>query len=82
VETDLPRQKEHLDDLLLPGVAFPFVQRLLSLNDLSKADDEPLVEVIALSRNDPDTGLRVMRCIKHYGLSITRAIFMQGKSQR
>lgn len=33
-----------------------------------------------LSRNDPDTGLRVMRTIKHYNLDITRAIFMQGKA--
>ncbi len=33
-----------------------------------------------LSRNDPDTGLRVMRSIKQHGLDITRAVFMQGKS--
>jgi 5'-nucleotidase len=33
-----------------------------------------------LSRNDPDTGLRVMRSIANHGLGITRAIFMQGRS--
>jgi 5'-nucleotidase len=38
------------------------------------------VEVVLLSRNDPDTGSRVMKTIAHYGLGITRAIFMQGKS--
>src|SRR5699024_11981580 len=40
----------------------------------------PPVEVILLSRNDPDTGLRVMNSIQHYALPITRAVFMQGRS--
>ncbi len=71
-------QEEHLDDQLQPGIAFPFVRRLLSLNDLSPAD--PLVEVIVLSRNDPDTGLRVMQSIASHGLDITRAIFRQGRA--
>jgi len=61
------------------GVAFPFIRRLLSLNSLSEPE-EKLVEVIVMSRNDPDTGLRVMRSVEHYGLDITRAIFMEGKS--
>lgn len=72
-------QEDHLDQHLMPGVAFPFIQRLLSLNDLASGDD-PLVEVIVMSRNDPDTGLRVMRSIAHYELGITRAIFTQGRS--
>ena len=69
-------QREHLDDVLEPGVAFPFIRRLLNLNDLS--EDERLVEVAILSRNDPETGMRVMRSVQHHGLDITRAIFMQG----
>jgi 5'-nucleotidase len=72
-------QEENLDITLDPGVAFPFIRRLLSLNDLADPMD-PLVEVIVLSRNDPDTGLRVMRSIASHELTITRAIFMQGKS--
>lgn len=71
-------QEEHLDHRLGKGVAFPFIRRLLSLNDLSP--DDPLVEVIILSRNDPDTGLRVMRSIQSYELPISRAVFMQGRS--
>ncbi|MGQ4374787.1 5'-nucleotidase [Streptomyces sp. SAS_267] len=71
-------QEQHLDDTLDKGVAFPFIRRLLSLNGLSP--DDPLVEVIVLSRNDPDTGLRVMRSIQSHDLPITRAIFMQGRS--
>lgn len=72
-------QEENVDRTLRPGVAFAFVRRLLSLNDLSEPGD-PLVEVIILSRNDPDTGLRVMRSIQAHGLPISRAIFRQGRS--
>lgn len=73
-------QETNLDNPLPKGIAFPFIKRLLSLNDLSTNPTDPLVEVILLSRNDPDTGLRVMKTIEHYGLGMTRAIFMQGKS--
>lgn len=74
-------QSENIDVPLDKGVSFSFIKRLLSLNDLSKdPESDPLVEVVLLSRNDPDTGLRVMKSIKHHSLPITRAIFMQGKS--
>ncbi|WP_369388211.1 5'-nucleotidase [Streptomyces sp. CG1] len=72
-------QERHVDDTLRPGVAFAFIRRLLSLNDLGEPGD-PLVEVIILSRNDPDTGLRVMRSIQAHELPISRAVFMQGRS--
>ncbi|GAA2497568.1 5'-nucleotidase [Actinocorallia cavernae] len=72
-------QEENRDDTLRPGVAFAFIRRLLSLNDLGEPGD-PLVEVIILSRNDPDTGLRVMRSIQAHHLPISRAVFMQGRS--
>lgn len=68
-------QREHEDDVLAPGVAFAFIKRLLSFN-LSE-DDSP-VEVILLSRNDPDTGLRVFNSIEAHGLDITRAAFLNG----
>ena len=71
-------QRENLDEILEPGVAFPFIRRLLDLNDLS--EDERLVEVVILSRNDPETGMRVMRSVQRHGLDITRAIFMQGRA--
>lgn len=40
-------QDARLDDQFQPGVAFPFIQRLLGLNDLRP--DDPLIEVIVLS---------------------------------
>ncbi|OQS09960.1 5'-nucleotidase [Chromobacterium violaceum] len=71
-------QRENQDRILDRGVAFEFIKGLLSLNDVSDAN--PLVEVILLSKNDPDTGFRVFRSIEAYGLPITRAVFLQGKS--
>jgi 5'-nucleotidase len=74
-------QAENVKNPLNKGVAFSFVKRLLSLNDLSENPiEDPLVEVVLLSRNDPDTGLRVMKSIEHHDLQISRAIFMQGQS--
>jgi 5'-nucleotidase len=71
-------QIEHEDEVLAPGDAFPIVQKLLRLNE--RLGGEPRVEVILLSRNSADTGLRVFNSIQHYGLSITRAAFCSGIS--
>lgn len=72
-------QRKHENTPLEQGVAFPFIQRLLSLNDIFPKE-KPFVEVILLSRNDPNTGLRVMNTIEHYSLGIKRAIFLQGRT--
>lgn len=32
------------------------------------------------SRNDPDTGLRVFNSIEHYGLAISREVFVAGEN--
>jgi 5'-nucleotidase len=69
-------QREREDTPLTPGTAFPLVKRLLALND--GTDDGRLVEVILLSRNDADSGLRVFKSAKHHGLDIRRGAFMQG----
>ena len=73
-------QEAHIHNTLAPGVAFSFVKRLLSLNNLRADPDDPLVEVVLLSRNDPDTGMRVMKSIEAHHLGISRAIFMQGRA--
>ncbi|OCG21969.1 MULTISPECIES: 5'-nucleotidase [unclassified Gilliamella] len=73
-------QRDKENEPLKEGVAFPFIKRLLSLNVLSPSLNDPLVEVILLSRNDPDTGLRVMKSIEHHQLNMTRAVFLQGSS--
>jgi len=70
-------QVEHEEEILPPGVAFPLVRKLLAIND---ALPKPLVEVILLSRNSADTGLRVFNSIEHYRLNICRAAFTSGES--
>lgn len=69
-------QIDHESELLKPGVAFPFVQKLTTLNKIKQ--DEPLVEIILLSRNSADTGLRVFNSIQKHGLGISRAVFTSG----
>jgi len=71
-------QRAHEDDVLEPGIAFPLVRKLLALN-ANVAAETPQVEVILLSRNSADTGLRVFNSIAHYGLAITRATFTSGE---
>jgi len=61
---------------LLPGVAFSMVRKLLALNtDPSR----PRVEVVLVSRNSADTGLRVFNSIRHHKLDISRAAFTRGE---
>jgi 5'-nucleotidase len=70
-------QRLHEDDLLAPGIAFPLVRKLLALN-LGAPADAPRVEVILISRNSADTGLRIFNSIEHHGLAIRRAAFSNG----
>ena len=69
-------QLERLETPAKPGVAFSLVQKLLAFN----TSDAQRVEVVILSRNDPVSGLRVMRSAAHYGLPITRCSFTRGEA--
>lgn len=71
-------QRKHQDEPCGRGVAFPFVERLLGFNKMFPELDP--VEVVLLSHNDPDTGMRVFNSIEHYGLNISRAAFTTGDS--
>ncbi len=71
-------QIAHEEDVLEPGVAFSLVRKLLNLNEVF--DGRVKVEVVLLSRNSADTGLRVFNSIEHHGLDITRAAFTGGRS--
>ncbi|OUR86420.1 5'-nucleotidase [Methylophaga sp. 42_8_T64] len=71
-------QIEHEDVPLQPGTAYTLVRKLLALNERNEAN--PSVEIILLSRNSADTGLRVFNSIQHHKLDITRAVFTSGDS--
>ena len=75
-------QREREDDVLEPGIAFPLVRKLLALNRTTAEAahvEGKLVEVILLSRNSSDTGLRIFNSIQHHRLSISRATFTSGE---
>lgn len=78
VEAYCQYQIERESETLEPGVAFPLVQKLLALNKIQPQHER--VEVILLSRNSADTGLRVFNSIQKHKLSITRAAFTSGQS--
>lgn len=67
-------QEKNINNPFPKGVAFPFIRRFLGINKAFPKQSP--VEVVLLSRNSPETGLRVFRSIKHYGLDIVRAAFM------
>ncbi len=71
-------QEQQISTVLDKGVAFPFIRRFLSINK-HHPQSSP-VEVVLFSRNSPETGLRVMNSIAHYGLDISRACFLTGQS--
>lgn len=70
-------QRAHENESLRPGAAFPLVKALLGLNE--KLPDRRLVEVVVISRNSPDTGLRAFNAIEAHKLDITRAAFTGGE---
>ena len=69
-------QLERLEQPAKPGVAFSLVKKLLAFN----TPDTRRVEVVILSRNDPVSGLRVMRSAEHYKLAISRCTFTRGEA--
>ena len=69
-------QLARLEQPALPGVAFSLVKKLLAFNQPGDAR----VEVVILSRNDPVSGLRVMKSAAHYDLPIIRCTFTRGES--
>jgi len=71
-------QISNKNKILDKGLAFPFIRRFLNINAVYK--QEQPVEVVLLSRNSPETGIRIFNSIKKHNLNISRAVFTSGKS--
>ncbi|MGA8514816.1 MAG: 5'-nucleotidase [Burkholderiaceae bacterium] len=69
-------QLERVEQPAKPGVAFSLIKKLLAFN----TPEAQRVEVVILSRNDPVSGLRVMRSAEHYKLPIIRCTFTRGEA--
>ena len=66
--------------VLSDGTGMPLVKALLNLNKYQKEGEPPIVEVVVMSRNSPETGFRVLREIRNRGLKISRSAFTAGES--
>jgi 5'-nucleotidase len=71
---------EHEDDDLAPGTGLPLVRALLRLNAHTPEGASPITEVVVMSRNSPETGVRVLNNIRRHELAISRSAFTAGES--
>ena len=71
-------QVDHEDSPLEKGTAFHLIESLLKLNSPGK--EKNLIEVVIMSKNSPDIGLRILNSINYYNLPITRSAFTSGVS--
>jgi 5'-nucleotidase len=72
----LEKENEPLED----GTGMSLVRSLLNLNEhLKEGDNTPIVEVVVISRNSPETGFRVLKEIRRRDLPITRSAFIAGE---
>jgi len=67
-------------DALEPGTGFPLVKALMSLNQFQPDEDHPLTQIVVMSRNSPETGVRVFHNIRQQKLEIVRSAFTGGES--
>jgi len=68
------------DDSLADGTGMPLVKALLELNQYQPEGESPLVEVVVMSRNSPETGIRVLQNIRNQNIKISRHAFTGGES--
>jgi 5'-nucleotidase len=71
-------QIENSKKVLEPGVAMPFIRRFLNINKVY--NEEIPVEVVLLSKNSPETGIRILNAVRTHNLDISRGAFTSGKS--
>jgi 5'-nucleotidase len=80
VQSFIEYQRDHQDELIPKGMAFPLVKSLLELNKRFDGESGAAIKVVIISRNHPDCGVRIMRSLATYGLEIPQAAFTGGQS--
>ncbi|XP_074541186.1 cytosolic 5'-nucleotidase 1A-like [Halichoeres trimaculatus] len=76
-------QVEHENEPLKPGAAFPFVKSLMAVNDRLRElypDSEELFDIVLMTNNHAQVGVRLINSINHYGLLVERFCMTGGKS--
>ncbi|KAM8846608.1 cytosolic 5'-nucleotidase 1A-like [Synchiropus picturatus] len=83
VETYVAFQVEHENQPLKPGPAFPFVKALMHVNERLRQlypDSEELFDIVLMTNNHAQVGVRLINSINHYDLTIERFCMTGGKS--
>ena len=71
-------QEKRQNENLSKGIAYPFIKRFLRINEVYH--EEQPVEVVLISKNSPETGIRIFNSIKYHDLTISRGVFTSGRS--
>ncbi|XP_066573411.1 cytosolic 5'-nucleotidase 1A isoform X2 [Amia ocellicauda] len=83
VEDYVRYQLEHENEPFLPGAAFPFVKALEAVNTRLRElypDSEELFDIVLMTNNHAQVGVRLINTINHYNLFIERFCMTGGKS--
>ncbi|KAF7668569.1 hypothetical protein LDENG_00004010 [Lucifuga dentata] len=83
VEKYVAHQVENENEPLKPGPAFPFVKALMNVNSRLRElypDSEELFDIVLMTNNHAQVGVRLINSINHYDLTIERFCMTGGKS--
>ncbi|XP_070705321.1 cytosolic 5'-nucleotidase 1A-like [Pempheris klunzingeri] len=83
VEKYVAHQVEHENEPLKPGAAFLFVQALMNVNSRLRElypDSKELFDIVLMTNNHAQVGVRLINSINHYDLTIERFCMTGGNS--
>ncbi|XP_073348923.1 cytosolic 5'-nucleotidase 1A-like [Pagrus major] len=83
VEKYVAHQVEHENEPLKTGAAFPFVKALMNVNSRLRElypDSEELFDIVLMTNNHAQVGVRLINSINHYDLTIERFCMTGGQS--
>ncbi|XP_057268573.1 cytosolic 5'-nucleotidase 1A isoform X2 [Pezoporus wallicus] len=83
VEAYVKYQLDHENEPFLPGAAFPFVKALEAVNTKLRElypDSEELFDIVLMTNNHAQVGVRLINSINHYDLFIERFCMTGGNS--
>ncbi|KAI2651772.1 cytosolic 5 -nucleotidase 1A-like protein [Labeo rohita] len=83
LEKYVQHQQDHENEPLTPGPALPFVKALMTVNERLRnlyPESEELFDIVLMTNNHAQVGVRLMNSINHYDLSIERFCMTGGQS--
>ncbi|KAM9355182.1 cytosolic 5'-nucleotidase 1A [Pholidichthys leucotaenia] len=83
VEAYVSLQVDRETEPLKPGAAFPFVKALMNVNSCLRKlypDSEELFDIVLMTNNHAQVGVRLINSINHYDLTIERFCMTGGNS--